>query len=97
MACIDSRMLSTTVASQCQTPRELLAVQITSKRIQIAQPINFSSIAHEQFTKGLHFSAFHYLEVPLQCVLLRDSYLALEVNKSPSSDHLLYHFQSAPE
>ena len=38
----DSRMLSTTVANPCQTLRELLAGDhdFTSKRIQIAQPIN---------------------------------------------------------
>ena len=43
-------MLSTTVASPCQTLREL--AETMSKRI--------SGTAHAQFAEGLHFSAFHY-------------------------------------
>ena len=43
-ACIDSRMLSTTVASPCQTLRELY----TSPSI--------SDTAHAQFAEGLHFT-----------------------------------------
>ena len=53
-ACIDSRMLSTTVASPCQTLRELLAGDCGYAP---ARPIN--GTAHAQFAEGLHFSAFH--------------------------------------
>ena len=56
-ACIDSRMLSTAVASPCQTLRELLR-ETTSKRIIRPSP-SISGIALTQFAEGLHFSAFH--------------------------------------
>ena len=56
-ACIDSRMLSTTVASPCQTLRELPAGE-THTDNPAHQLI--SGMAHAQFAEGLHFSAFHY-------------------------------------
>ena len=57
-ACIDSRMLSTTVAIQpvSDSPRA------TSGRPPMARSIrpSISSTTYAQFAEGLHFSAFHY-------------------------------------
>ena len=57
MACIDSRMLSTSVDSLCQTLHELLQ-EATSKHMPSP---SISGIAHTQFAEGLHFSAFHLI------------------------------------
>ena len=58
MACIDSRMLSTCVASPCRTLRELLAWRPRVNAYSWPNP-SISSTAHAQCAEGLHFSAFH--------------------------------------
>ena len=57
MACIDSRMLSTSVASPCQTICVLLAWRPRVNAYNIAQT-SINSTAHTQCADGLHFSAF---------------------------------------
>ena len=55
-ACIDFRMLSSTVASPCQTLSELLAGETDTDN-----PAHqlLSGMAHAQFAEGLHFSTFY--------------------------------------
>ena len=56
MACIDSRMLSTTVAGPCLTLRGLLVEDHEQKHTNSRPSPSISSIAHAQFAEGLHFS-----------------------------------------
>ena len=63
LACIDSRMLSTTGARLA--PVRLSASywrETTSKRLIAPSPL-ISGTVHAQFAEGLHFSAFHFDDV----------------------------------
>ena len=56
MACIDSRMLSTTVASSCQILRELLAGD--HEHTHTNSPVH--QLAVSRMRSSFHFSAFHW-------------------------------------
>ena len=57
--CINSRMLSTTVASPCLTLRELIAWRPQVNTYSWPNSLSRGT-AHAQCAEGLHFSAFHY-------------------------------------
>ena len=63
-------MLSTTVASPCQTLRELQARE-THTDNPAYQLI--SGMAHAQFAEGLHFSAFHSISTKSKALKCKPS------------------------
>ena len=55
--CINSRMLSTSVASPCQTLRKLIAWKLPVNTYSLPNQ-SMSGTTHAQCAEGLHFSAF---------------------------------------